>query len=165
MKHHQQIALHIPIVGIHKDNPKGIQSFADLAGPGVKIGIGNKDMCSLGRISKRIIAKSEGKESLMKNTVIQVSKLNELFDLLNRKKVDAVIIWTDMLHWPGGEDLQGLTIPSEINEIKEIHAAVLSLSENPKWARIFSNFVASEGKAVFAEYGFSRKPGLGFGEK
>ncbi|GAH46070.1 unnamed protein product [marine sediment metagenome] len=45
-----------------------------------------------------------------------------------------------------------------LKKVKEIRVAVLSASKDKKLAGLFADFVTSEGKAIFAEHGFSRKP-------
>ena len=155
---HRYVALHRPIVSIHKDNPKDIQSFADLAEPGIRIGLANKDMSAMGKISHKIIAESALKETLKKNTIIKISRVDALINLLNKKELDAAVIWENMLQWPEAKNLKGISIPSDINEVKEIQVAVLSCSENKKSAGLFADFVTSEGRVIFAKYGFGQKP-------
>lgn len=154
---HQYVALHVPMVGIHKDNPKEIQSFDDLAKPGVRISVGNTKMCSMGDVANKIIDRSALKEGLTKNIVIRSPTVIELLNLVIRKEVDAAIIWKDTMHWPEFKDLKGIEIPPDINETTEIHVAVLTTSEHKKNAQLFADFVASEGKTIFEKQGFSEK--------
>ena len=154
---HQYVASHIPIIAVHKNNPKNIQSFVDLAKPGVRLTIGNANMCAIGRAADEIIAKCEQKEDLEKNVVIRSATLNELLNLLIKKEADAAIIWKDMLSWLEPEDLKGIEIASDLNEIEEIHVAVLTTTEDKKTAQVFADFVASEGKATFKKQGFGEK--------
>lgn len=154
---HQYVAVHVPMVGIHKDNPKEIRSFDDLAKPGVRISVGNAKMCSMGEVADKIIGSSALKESLTKNIVIRSPTVVELLNLVINKEVDASIIWKDAMHWPEFKDLIGIEIPSDINNITEIHVAVLTTSEHKKRAQLFADFVASEGKTIFEKHGFSEK--------
>lgn len=154
---HQYVALHVPIVGIHKDNPKEIQSFDDLAKPGVRISVGNTKMCSMGEVANKIIGRSALKEELTKNIVIRSPTVVELINLVIKKEADAAIIWKDTMRWPETEDLKWIVIPPDINEPQEIHVAVLTTSEHKKSARLFADFAASEGKAIFERHGFSQK--------
>ena len=153
----QYVALHVPMVGIHKDNPKEIRSFDDLAKPGVRISVGNTKMCSMGEVADKIFGKSALKEGLAKNIVIRSPTVIELLNLVIKKEVDAAIIWRDTMHWPEFKDLIGIEIPPDINEISEIHVAVLTTSEHKKSAQLFADFVASEGKTIFEKHGFSEK--------
>jgi molybdate transport system substrate-binding protein len=154
---HQFVAVHVPMVCIHKENPKAIRSFADLAKPGVRISVGNAKMCSMGEVAGKIIGSSALKEGLTKNIVIRSPTVIELLNLVNKKEVDAAIIWKDTMHWPEFKDLIGIKIPPDINTIAEIHVAVLTTSEHKKSAQLFADFVASEGKTIFEKHGFSEK--------
>lgn len=157
LDNHQFVALHIPIICVQKDNPKGIHTVNDLARPGIRLTVGNVDMCTIGKVSDSIIAKSKLKEDITKNIVIRSAIVNELLNLMIKKEVNAAIIWKDMLHWPEAKNLTGIEITADMNEIKEVHVAVLKMSEDKKDAQLFADFVASEGKAIFKKHGFGEK--------
>ncbi|MBU0946077.1 MAG: molybdate ABC transporter substrate-binding protein [Proteobacteria bacterium] len=154
---HQYVALHVPMVCIHKDNPKEIRSFDDLAKPGVRISVGNTKMCSMGGVADAILSRSAIKEGITKNIVIRSPTVVELLNLVVRKEVDAAIIWKDTMYWPELKNLKGIEIPPEIIETTEIRVAVLTSSEHKESAQLFADFVASEGKTIFKEHGFSEK--------
>ena len=40
-----------------------------------------------------------------------------------------------------------------MNEIKEVHVAVLTTTEDRETAQLFADFVASEGRAIFIKRG------------
>ena len=154
---HQYVALHVPMVCIHKDNPKEIRSFDDLAKPGVRLTVGNTKMCSMGRVADEIISTSVLKEDISRNIVIRSATVIELRNLVIKKEADAAIIWKDTMRWPESKDLKGIEIPPDINAIREIHVAVLTVSEHKKIAQVFADFVASEGKTIFEKHGFGKK--------
>jgi molybdate transport system substrate-binding protein len=151
---HQYVADHIPVFAIRKDNPKVIQTFSDLLQPDLKLAVGNKDMCAIGRVAESIIRDSGRKQEFTKNITITGSTVNELLDLVLRREVDASLIWADMLSWPETQDLQRLEIPAAINKPKKIHVAVLSTAVEKKTALLFADFVATEGKSFFRTHGF-----------
>lgn len=157
VENYQYVALHVPMVCIHKDNQEEIRSFNDLAKPGVRLTVGNSKMCSMGKVADEIISKSELKEGIAKNVVIKSPTVVELLNLVIKKEVDAAIIWKDTMRWPESKDLKGIEIPPDINSIQEIHVAVLSMSEHKKNAQLFADFVASEGKTIFEKHGFGKK--------
>jgi len=154
---HHYVALHVPVVAVHKDNPKNIHTFNDLVAPGVRLAIGNADMCSMGRVAEGILEKTDLKDQLTQNIVIKTSTGVEIADLLVQKEVHAGIIWQDLLTRPEYQDLRRVTIPSVLNTIQEIHIAVLTISRNKNAAQLFADLVASEGKAIFKKHGFGEK--------
>jgi molybdate transport system substrate-binding protein len=151
---HQYVADHIPVFAIRKDNPKVIKSFSDLLQPGLKLAVGNRDMCAIGRVADSIIMDSDWEQEFTRNIAITGSTVNELLDLVLRREVDASLIWKDMLSWPEAQDLQGIEIPETINKPKKIHVAVLSTTAEKKTAILFADFVATEGRAFFRAHGF-----------
>lgn len=153
---HQHVVLHVPTICVHKKNPKKIQSLNDLANPGIRLTTGNENMCAIGKVADKIIAKSELKKKIMENIVIKSATVNELINLVINRETDAAIIWKDMLQWPEAKDLTGVEIPSDINEIMKIQVAVLKTSQDKKNAQLFADFVASEGKTVFIKNGFDQ---------
>ncbi len=157
MDNHQYVALHATVIGVHKENPKNIQSLDDVAKSGVRLAVGNEKTCSMGAVANIIIQKSGLKEQLIQNTVIKASTVTEVADLIVQKEVDCGIMWNDMLALPKHKDIRGIQLPADNNAIIEIHVAVLTTSQDKASAQVFADFVASEGKTVFKKYGFGEK--------
>ena len=157
MDSYQYVALHVPVIGVHKDNPKNIHTLNDLVAPGVGLAIGNAKMCSMGRVAESIMEKTNLKNQLMQNIVIKTSTGVEIADLLVQKEVHAGIVWQDLLIGLEYQDLRRVKIPYAMNTIQEIHIAVLTISQNKNAAQLFADFVVSEGKAIFKKHGFGEK--------
>lgn len=151
---HQYVAEHIPVFAKRKDNPKPIQSFPDLLQPGLKLAVGNRDMCAIGRIADSIIKDLEKENDFTQNIAITGSTVNELLSLVLSGEVDASLIWVDMLTWPEAKELQPIEIPERVNKPKKVHVAVLSTTAEKKLATLFADFVATEGKTIFRAHGF-----------
>lgn len=160
---HQYVAVREPIIYVHKDNPKNIQSFDDLAEPGVRIVTGNViggiDRCLVAKIFKKIIAKSGLKEQIIQNIVINAPTCSQIMDVLIKREADAGINMKHNLALSKYKDLKGIEIPSHLNEKVDIHVAVLTTSKDKKTAQLLAGFIASEGggKAIFKKHGFSEK--------
>lgn len=152
--HHQYVSLHVPAFAVRTDNPKNFQVVEDLLEPEVKIAIGNKNMCAIGRISEEIMKTAAKQEQFAENISITGATVNELFDLILQKEVDASLIWREMMQWPEAKDLKVIEISPSINKPKKIHVAVLSTTTDRKNATLFADFVATEGKLIFAKHGF-----------
>ena len=152
----QYIAKHIPVFVVNKENSKQLQSFSDLSKPGVKIALGNKDMAAIGKVSQIIIEASKNTYNFRQNVAVEASTVNELLSLVLSNKVDAAIIWEDMLTWKGTEKLQSIRLPEQLNRIKEIWVAELGTSTNTKSAKQFFSFIHNEGAVFFEKHGFVR---------
>lgn len=152
--HHQYVSLHVPIIVVHRDNPKNIRSFENLLDPGVKIAIGRKNMCAMGKVSEEIINASPKPDEFIENISITASTVNELLDLVLQKEVDASLVWSDMKLWSKSKNLEFIEIPPDINKPRRIHIAVLSTTTDQKNATLFANYVATEGRTLFSKHGF-----------
>lgn len=148
------VAHHIPAFAVRADTKLNLRTYSDLLVPGVRIAIGNKDMCAIGRIGEAILTDSSPQQTFHPNIVITGSTVNELMQLVVDGEVDAALIWTDMLHWPEARGLISVAVPEDINKPKEVRVAVLSTSTDLTRASRFANFVASEGRGIFVKHGF-----------
>lgn len=155
--HYNYVAPHLLTFAVRHDNTKDIQSYKDLSRPGIKIAVGNKDMCAAGTVAEKIMTGSSKDVEFAKNVAITCSTVNELIDLVVQKEVDASLVWTDMLKWPEARELKRIEIPHDINKIQEITVAVLTTTADRKNADLFADFVAEEGRRIFAEHGFGEK--------
>ena len=153
----QYVALHLPVFIVRVDNPKNLRTYSDLLAPGVRIAVGNKDMCAIGRVAEAILSDSDSQESFRHNIVITGSTVNELLHLVVHGEVDAALGWADMLQWPEAKELQPVAIPDSLNKPKEIRVAVLTTSIVPKRAARFADFVATEGRAIFTKHGYGTR--------
>lgn len=151
------VAQHVPGFAVRGDTARALTSYSDLLAPGVRIAVGNKDMCAIGRVGESILSDCESHESFRNNIVVTGSTVNELLQLLINSEVDAALIWKDMLQWPEAKELQHIALPDDINKPKEIWVAVLSTSTDPERARRFADFVATEGRTIFVRHGFGKK--------
>jgi molybdate transport system substrate-binding protein len=153
----QFVAYHVPTFLVQANNSKNIHSYSDLLAPGVKIAVGNKDTCAIGKVGSAILSNTAPEESFQSNIVITGSTVNELLNLVVEQEVDAALIWRDMLNWDKSKGLKGIALPKKINKTKEVHVATLSTTTSLEHATLFANFVAIEGRAIFVKHGFIEK--------
>ena len=153
----QFVAYHTPTFAVRENISKKLTTYSDLLVPGVRIAVGNKDMCAIGRIGETILSASTLQQSFRPNIVITGSTVNELLQLVVDGEVDAALIWSDMLRWPEARELIPIALPDDINKPKEIRVAVLSTTTSPDRAIRFADFVATEGREIFAKHGFGGK--------
>ena len=150
------VCKHILAVIVLKDS--GINEWEDLLKPSVKIGRGNENVCSVGRLAKKVVERAglpelEANVEILSVVNFQSSSFRSLVD----GRVAALLNWRNMSVCP--EDIRDrmkiIDIPEEINIIKTIPVAVLVFSKNPQEANLFARYVAGpEGKRFFRQYGF-----------
>ncbi len=154
---HDYIAQHVPAFAAISNSSINLHEYNDLLHENIRIAIGNKSMCAIGRIGEKILDDLAPEDSFRKNIIITASTVNELLKLLNEGKVDAALIWNDMLLWEEAENLTRIEIPDEFNRPKEIHVGILSTTVSPKKAQLFADFMTTKGRDIFLKQGFGNK--------
>ncbi len=146
----------IPTILVKKGNPKNIKTLADLVKPGITLGLGNSEVCAIGRTSVQIFQKNNiDMAEIEKNLVFSSLTVGELGVQIQIGKVDAVIVWdaTAAQYAKSGDVVK---IPTDQNVISTVAIALLDSSENKPLAREFIDFIISErGQAVFQKHNFS----------
>ncbi len=149
---YKEVALHIPVIGVPKDNPAGIKTLEDLAKPGVKVILGDEKANAIGMAAQRIIEKS-GLNKINENVIAKTATVNELAVHLTTTPVDAAIITADAA--VNNKDIKTIEIPEEVNSIETIPICSLKSTQEFDLANKFVDFVASDqGKAIFEKHGF-----------
>ena len=83
------------IIGIstQKGNPKNIETLADLAQEGVKVGICNADQSTLGYMTQGMLRSSALEKAVRKNVVVEVPTADFLINQMRVGALDAVIVY------------------------------------------------------------------------
>jgi molybdate transport system substrate-binding protein len=149
------IAYLIPVIAVQHGNPKNIQSLADLAQPGLKVGIGNPEAVCLGLYTIEILDYNHLLAEVGKNIVTQVESCEKTATLLSLKTVDAVIGWHVFHDWdPERIDVIYLK-PEQLPRIAYIPGALTVYSQNKNSAEKFLAFlVSSPGQEIFRRWGY-----------
>ena len=152
----RDVCYFVPVILVRKDNPKGIKSLADLAKPGIQLGLGDSRACAVGQVSERIFAKNKiPLESIQKNLTFNAVTVNELGLQLKTGHLDAVIVWDAVAaQYAGSADV--VAIPPEQNVVSRVPIAVLGCSKQPELAGQFADFLASDrGRAIFRKHHYT----------
>lgn len=145
----------VPTILVRKGNPKGVGGLDDLTKPGLKVGLGDPDVCAIGRTTWKILAKNGiTREDMKENLVFQSLTVNELGMQIQTKALDAVIIWDAMAKYYG-EYGDEVAIESGNNVISSVNVGVLKFTKNQDLAEKFTVFLASEeGRAIFEKHSY-----------
>ena len=145
------------IIAIPKENPKKIISYNDLTKDGLKITVGDPAKTITGKLFERIITNTAKKDAINKNIIFKVHAAKEMINLLTSKEADVAILFDSMLKNMRYKDFKYIEFPPEINADLTIYLSELSFSDNKKNARLFSDFVRSEGKQILQKQGVKIK--------
>jgi len=149
----------VPVILVPKGNPAGITGLADLAKPGVRLGLGDPEKCQVGRISRQLFEKNGlDQAAIDANTRFTSVTVNELGVQIKTGHLDAVIVWDAIasLYPDTGETVP---IPPERNVISQVAIALLATSKRPDEARRFIDFLTSDaGQAIFRKHHYRTEP-------
>lgn len=146
------IAHHTPAIGVAKGNPANVTSLADLANPGVRVALGDPEANAIGITAKKLFEKN-GITGVDANVVTYTATVNEIFNAIEAGNADAAVITIDSAF--GRENIVDvIEIPADQNIDQIIPACTLTTSENAEIAQKFVDFMATEGKQIFAANGY-----------
>jgi molybdate transport system substrate-binding protein len=81
------------VILVPKGNPHGIRSLADLARPGLKVGVGHEKQCALGVITQKTLSETGSLGRVMKNVKVQSPTGDWLVNQLLTGSLDAVVAY------------------------------------------------------------------------
>ncbi len=152
----ENLTLHIPVIAVPAGNPANISRLEDLAGPGVKLALGDPNGPAIGKVSEVICTQAGILSAVEKNIIVKTATVNQLLIYIASGEVDAAIIWEDMTSWgEASGKLEIVSIPEEQNKIKTIPTAVSIYTEDRELAEAFNTYIAGEeAKEVWEKWGF-----------
>jgi len=149
----------VPTILVQKGNPRGIASLADLLKDDLKVGLGDPNICAIGKTTWKILGKNGITHEQMENNLkFQSLTVNELGMQIQAKSLDAVIVWDAMASYyrAYGDEVP---IPAEKNVFSVVLIGVLEFSKNKGSADEFVEFMRSdEGRGIFAKYDYETEP-------
>jgi molybdenum ABC transporter molybdate-binding protein len=81
------------VIAVPKGNVKNIRTLADLAQPGLKLGVCNAQQSTLGFMTQAILKSSNLYDSVMKNVAVQVPTADFLVNQMRAGALDAAIVY------------------------------------------------------------------------
>ncbi|MCA9122753.1 MAG: molybdate ABC transporter substrate-binding protein [Planctomycetaceae bacterium] len=142
------------VIVTRKDNPKGIESLADLAKPGVRVVLGQPDKCTIGVLSQRLL-QGEGLYETIKengNLVNQTTSSAFLIPQVATGAADAVLAYrTDTR--AEGERLGVVDIDSQLAKAIQPFSVARSSDHKYLGRRLFAKLAQSRDK--FESKGFN----------
>ena len=144
-----------PVIVVQKGNPAGIGGLADLTRPGLKVGIGNPEVCAVGIAAVGILDKAGIREQVKKNVALEAANVPEIANAVQLKSIDAGIVW-NVTAAQVTDDCDTVAIDRAYWEPYEIHLGVLTYTKEEAEAKAFMEFCAGpEGQALVKEAGMT----------
>jgi molybdate transport system substrate-binding protein len=149
------IAYLIIAIDVQHGNPKNIQTLADLARPGIRVGIGNPEAVCVGLYSVEVLEQNGLLKEVQNNIITHAPSCSATASLVAMQKVDAVIGWRVFSEWNPDTIDAVLLKPHEIPRLAYVPAAISPYSQDKESAQRFINFlISSEGQKIFAKWGY-----------
>ncbi len=149
----------VPTILVQKGNPKNITGLEDLLQRGLKLGLGDANVCAIGRTTKELLAKNNiAWDEVEKNLKFQSLTVNELGMQIQAKSLDAVIVWDAMARYYSDYGDQ-VSIAREKNVLSTVDVGVLKFTEHRKLAEKFVDFLVSEqSRDIFEKHNYRTTP-------
>ena len=144
----------IPAILVQHGNPRNIQSIADLASPGIEVGIGNPKAVCVGLYAYEILEYNNLLAEVVPNIVTHAESCSRTASLVALKAVDAVLGWRVFSRWHDTIDVVYLE-PEQVPRLSYIPGAISTFAENREGAQQFLDFlVSSQGQEIFRKWGY-----------
>jgi molybdate transport system substrate-binding protein len=149
------LAYHVPIIITPKNNPAKIVGIKDLAKPGVKLVLPDKQATALGQTAFKIFTKLGITAEVERNVLAYLETPAKVIAAIQLGQGDAGIV--EYSNAKIQERLGFIVIDPAVNIIEELPCASLVCSTHQAAARQFLDYAKVEGPAAFAKYGFKTK--------
>jgi molybdate transport system substrate-binding protein len=149
----------VPVIIVSRDATNPPRSLADLARPGLRVGLGDAEVCAIGRTSAELMAKNSIREAeYQANVVFRALTVNQLGDQVRLGHLDAAIVW-DAVAAQFSDSVDVVEIPAEQNVVSRVSLGVLSCSRKRELAGDFLEFAGSDrGREIFRKHGYCVAP-------
>jgi molybdate transport system substrate-binding protein len=81
------------VIAVRKGNPHGVRTLADLALPGLKVGLCNAEQSTLGFMTRGMLKQTGLLDSIRKNVVVEVPTADFLINQMRAGGLDAAIVY------------------------------------------------------------------------
>ena len=143
----------LPAVNVPAANPKKIEKLADLAKPGVRLGIARPDTVCVGLYAIEVLVHNKLAEQVKPNIVTHAESCAKTAQLAALGTVDAVLGWRVFHYWQPEKIKTIMLEPAQIPRIGYIPIAVSAVCKQRGVAQQFIDFLLSEeGKAAFGKW-------------
>ena len=149
------VAYLVPAIITPAGNPAGLHSLEDLAGPGIRVGIGNPQTVCLGLYSVELLEANGLLEQVMKNVVTFGGSCSKTANLAAMSQLDAILGWKVFRSWNPERMAYVPIAPERIPRISYIPISIPIHTRDPELSRAFIDFVLSPiGRSVYERFGY-----------
>lgn len=100
------------VIAVPRGNPRNIKTMADLAGPGLRLGLCNAEQSTLGYLTRAMLKSDNLWESVQRNVAVEVPTADFLINQMRAGGLDAAIVYQVNVQ-PQSEHLEAIALPSD----------------------------------------------------
>lgn len=147
------------VLALPPDNPAGIETFADLAAPGIQLVLAAPEVPA-GRYARQVLGSLDGlygagyAQAALANLVSNEDTVRQTLAKVQLGEADAGMVYaSDLLAAP---ELLSLSVPEGYNIEAQYPIAVVNGAAQPEMAQAFIEFVLSDaGQEILTRWGFT----------
>jgi molybdate transport system substrate-binding protein len=143
------------VVVTPEDNPAGLETFRDLARPGVKLVLGGEGV-PIGDYAREALA-TGGLEDALENVVSLEQDVKGVLGKVALGEADAGIVYTTDVR-AAAEDVRELAIPDELQPDVRYYAAVVTAGDTERAAEFVERLTGDDGADALRAAGFLPVP-------
>ncbi len=137
-------------------NPAKVKSLADLAKPGVRVGISVIDCCK--GMWEDVTARAGLLEAIRPNITFHANGCVAIVEAVVQRKVDVAFGWSAFAHLAPGR-IEIIELPRDQYVLRGTCVGLLSFSKNPDAATKLMDFLTTPAaRACYAKYGWVVAP-------
>lgn len=145
----------LPAINVARGNPKRIETLADLARPGLRVGMARPDTVCVGLYGVEALEARGLAAAVRPNVANYAESCSKTAQMLSLGLVDAILGWDVFEKWDPAHIETVYLPPAQVPRIGYIPAALSAFPAEPEVARDFLQFlVGPEGKEIFRAKGY-----------
>jgi molybdate transport system substrate-binding protein len=154
-KSYRIVATMTTVIIARPGNPKHLRTLADLAKPGVRLGLGDPKVVACGQAAKNAFTKAKLWAGAEKNLVMTGQNVSELSNAVRLGNLDAAVVWDATASMYSTRDLAKIAIAPRYSVTYRVPVGVVTKSRQMAMAKRYMDFLAGpEGRRIFLKHGF-----------
>lgn len=142
------------VILVQKGNPHDIRELKDLAGAGLRVGIGHEKQCAMGWLTQNTLRQGGVEQQVMKNVTVQSPTGDMLVNQLRAGSLDVAVAYLSNAAG-SGDVLDAIRITGLSCSVATQPFGISPSTAYPQLTRrLFSGICSAESQAVFQEEGF-----------
>jgi molybdate transport system substrate-binding protein len=139
------------------DNPGGIETWQDIAEPGVQLVLAAEGV-PVGDYAREALTNAGISEEALANVVSNEEDNASVVAKITSGEADAAIVYTSDVSAAAGNDIASFEIPEDENVIATYPIAVVEGSDGGDVSTAYVDYILGDGQATLEEYGFGPAP-------